>query len=247
MDALARVHRRIATSHRWLNTTSGCSRNYTVDPCSRLLVPRFMCTDHSQGIDVEGSHSPEIFPLPEGIDGSRPGIYELLGTEGTGEEGNGLRVVLGVHGPREYWSGAGGIETAQGGMFAVVETAGRQYKVVAGDTLYTNRQPGEVNGPVVFDKIVLIGTLLWSAFGRPYIPNACVRATVEAQTLTRKIYVIKFKKRKGYRRKIGHRQPITRYLINQVEYSLPSADLIVPHEVKLDPLLPISPTFRPVL
>jgi large subunit ribosomal protein L21 len=182
---------------------------------------------------------PEIFPLPDGVDGSRVGLYEIVGSEGTANDGGGLRSIFGVHGPRQYWPGGGGsLEAAGGGCFAVVEVAGRQYKVTAGDTLYTNRIPGEVNTTITFDKVSLVGTMLWSVFGRPYVPDAAVRATVESQTRSAKVMVTKFKKRKGYRRRKGHRQPITRVHIDAVEYSAPDGDSLVPHEVPYDPLRP---------
>jgi large subunit ribosomal protein L21 len=184
----------------------------------------------------------EIIPLPEGIDGSRIGLYELVGTEGTGPKGDGYRAVFGVHGPREHWPAKGGnIEAAGGGMFACVEVAGKQYKVTAGDTLYAHRIDGEVNSQLVFDKVGIVGTMLWTVFGRPLIPGATVSCTVEAQTLTAKVIVTKFKKRKGYTRRKGHRQPITRLHIDSVDYSLPPVDQIVPHEVVYNPLRPPLP------
>lgn len=182
---------------------------------------------------------PEILPLPEGVDGSRMGLYEIVGSEGTGPNGKGARAVFGVHGPREYWLGGGGnIESAAGGSFAVIDLSGRQYKVMAGDVLYTNRIPGEVNTTISLDRVVLLGTMLYSIFGRPHIPGAVVKATVESQTKTAKVMVTKFKKRKGYLRRNGHRQPITRIHIDSIDYDVPAGNLIVPHEVPYDPMRP---------
>lgn len=185
---------------------------------------------------------PEVLPLPDGVDGSRMGLYEVIGTEGTGENGEGQRTVFGVHGPREYWLGGGGsLESAGGGSFAIVDLGGHQHKVIAGDVLYTNRIPGEVNTAIVLDKVVLVGSMLWSVFGRPFIPGAVVMATVESQTKSAKVMVTKFKKRKGYLRRKGHRQPITRIRVDSIDYEVPEGKLIVPHEVPYDPLRPPMP------
>lgn len=184
---------------------------------------------------------PVVYPLPDGVDGSRVGLYEIVGTEGS-DGGSGLRTIFGVHGPREHWPAQGGnIEAAGGGAFAIVEVAGKQYKVTDDDVLYSHKIRGEVNTGVVFDKVLLYGTMLWSVFGRPYIPGARVMATIESQTKTAKVMVTKYKKRKGYRRRQGHRQPITRLRIDGLEFDMPDPDLIVPHEVEYDPLRPPKP------
>jgi large subunit ribosomal protein L21 len=200
------------------------------------VAQRRLCSSQSrQSLD----EPLEVFPLPEGVDGSRIGLYELIGTEGTGTDGDGYRAVLAVHQPRETWRGMEkSRKGAGGGIFAGVEVAGKQYKVTAGDTLWTHRIDGEVNSQIVLDKVCIVGTVLWSVFGRPRIPAATVTCTVEAQTLTARVIVTKFKKRKGYTRRKGHRQPITRLHIDKVEYALPSADKIVPHEVNYNPLRP---------
>jgi large subunit ribosomal protein L21 len=185
---------------------------------------------------------PEAIPLPEGVDSSKLGLFELVGTEGTGAAGDGFRAVLGVHGPREHWPYNGGsIDAARGGIFAIVEVAGKQYKVTDGDTLYAHRIPGEVSSVVEFDRVSIIGTLDWTVFGRPLIPSAVVKATVESQTRTAKVMVTKFKKRKGYLRRRGHRQLITRLHIDSIDYTLPSSEHIVPHVVAYDPMRPPMP------
>jgi large subunit ribosomal protein L21 len=231
----------------------GCERNLRSRAASRHLGARSefasapaRALSSIEGGDLSaGRHprpEPQVLPLPDGVDGSRIGLFEIVGTEGTGREGNGKRAIFGVHGPREHWIGGGdNLESASGGSFAVIELAGRQYRVVPGDVLYVNRIPGEVNASIVLDKVVLIGSMLWSVFGRPYIPGAVVKATVESQTRTAKVIVTKFKKRKGYLRRQGHRQPITRLHIDSVDYEVPDGKLIVPHEVPYDPRRPPLP------
>jgi len=149
---------------------------------------------------------------------------------------------LSVHGPSHLITAGGKeFEGAAGGIFAIIATSGTQYKVTPGDILYTNRLEGEVNTQISFDKVCLIGTLDWSLFGRPLIREAEVLATVEEQTKSGKVMVTKFKKRKGYRRRQGHRQPITRVRIDEIRYSLPDASQISAYKIPYDPRRPNMP------
>lgn len=184
----------------------------------------------------------EILPLPEGLSGEEFGLYEVLGTEGTGAEGKGFASVLAVHGPPELWTyQKEPLHGASGGSYAVIEAGGTQHKVSADNSLYLNRINGEVNTQVVFDKVLLVGSVAWSIFGRPYIPTAKVIATIEEQTLSGKVIVAKFKKRKGYTRRQGHRQHVTRVRINEVVVDMPTIQNLKPLEMPLDPLRPPLP------
>lgn len=173
-------------------------------------------------------------------------MYEIVGTEGT-YEGKGLTSIFAVHGPPEQWSDKEDIlHGAHGGCFAVFEAGGTQHKVTADNALFLNRIPGDINEKVVFDRVLLVGSVAWSVIGRPYIPTASVVATIEEQTRSAKVMVTKFKKRKGYLRRKGHRQNVTRIRINEVLFDLPDASQLVPFEVELDPNrppLPNSPRF----
>lgn len=188
---------------------------------------------------VEEKKSLEIYPLPDGVSGDRFQLLDIGGTE-VGDDGQ--VTVLAVHGPPELWSRhEEPLYGANGGIFAVIEAGGTQHKVCADNALYLNRIQGEVNTQVVFDKVLLLGTVGWTAFGRPYIGGARVLATIEEQTLSGKVMVTKFKKRKGYMRRKGHRQNVTRVRINEVQFQFPSKELITPHEIELDPLRPPMP------
>ncbi len=195
---------------------------------------RQFCSD----VPKPGQRPLEILPLPEGLSGDKFELYELLGTEGT-DGGKGLTSVFAVHGPPETWSyQEDPLHGANGGCYAVMEAGGRQHKVVADNALYLNRIDGDVNEQVVFDKVLLVGSIAWSVFGRPYIPTAKVLATIEEQTLSGKVIVAKFKKRKGYRRRQGHRQNVTRVRINEVVFDMPTVDGMKPLEIALDPFRP---------
>lgn len=181
-------------------------------------------------------------PLPPGLSNDRFGLYEVLETSKDMGETKGQNAVVAIHGPPELWLPRGIEEHgASGGLWAVIGTSGTQYKVMKGDVLYTNRQAGEVNTQVAFDWVLAIGAFDWTLFGRPLIRGAKVLATVEEQTKSAKVMVAKFKKRKGYLRRKGHRQPITRFRIDEIVYQWPTADMIKPYEVPYNPRRPPVP------
>ncbi len=102
-------------------------------------------------------------------------------------------------------------------MYAVFKTGGKQYRVGAGDRLRVEKLPGNVGDSVAFDEVLLVhsdnqGTKL----GRPLVGGAKVEAKIVAQGLGRKIIVFKFRRRKNYRRKRGHRQPFTALEITNI-------------------------------
>ncbi|XP_041992229.1 50S ribosomal protein L21, chloroplastic-like [Salvia splendens] len=102
-------------------------------------------------------------------------------------------------------------------VFAVVMVGGRQYIVFPGRYIYTQRLKGaSVNDKVTLNKVLLVGTKTSAYIGKPIVPNATVEAVVEEQTLDKKVIVFKYKKKKNYRRNIGHRQPITRIRITSI-------------------------------
>ena len=93
-------------------------------------------------------------------------------------------------------------------MYAVIQTGGKQYRVEQGDKLRVEKLPGDVGAKVVFDKVLLVGGEALKV-GRPLLEGAKVEATITAQDRAKKIIVFKFRRRKNYRRKQGHRQPFT--------------------------------------
>ncbi|PPR95032.1 hypothetical protein GOBAR_AA25629 [Gossypium barbadense] len=102
-------------------------------------------------------------------------------------------------------------------IFAVVMIGGRQYIVFPGRYLYTQRLKGaNVNDKIVLNKVLLVGTKTTTYIGKPVVTNAAVHAVVEEQGLNPKVVVFKYKKKKNYRRNIGHRQPNTRIRITGI-------------------------------
>ena len=94
-------------------------------------------------------------------------------------------------------------------MYAIIEEAGRQHKVTAGDTLLIDRQIGENEKTIKFDRVLLVGGQGEPKIGLPALANASVSADVIGEEKGKKIDIQKYKRRKGYHKKIGHRQ---RYL-----------------------------------
>jgi large subunit ribosomal protein L21 len=102
-------------------------------------------------------------------------------------------------------------------MYAVVSTGGKQYKVQKGETLRIEKIPGEVGGKVTLDQVLLVADGESIRVGRPMIEKAAVQASIVEQDKAKKILVFKYKRRKRYRRKAGHRQPYTAIRIDDIE------------------------------
>lgn len=100
-------------------------------------------------------------------------------------------------------------------MYAVIKTGGKQYRVQEGDRLRVEKLPGDVGHAITFDEVLMVGGDK-VAIGKPLVPGAKVTATITAQDRAKKIIVFKFRRRKNYRRKRGHRQPYTELKITGV-------------------------------
>ncbi|MBC7258804.1 MAG: 50S ribosomal protein L21 [Chloroflexi bacterium] len=102
-------------------------------------------------------------------------------------------------------------------MYAVVETGGKQYKVQVGQTIEVDKLPFAVGEKVSLDKVLLVATDKGVKVGNPNVEGAKVEATVTLQDAYRKILVFKYRPKKRYRRKLGHRQEFTRLRIDRIE------------------------------
>ena len=94
-------------------------------------------------------------------------------------------------------------------MYAIIEDGGRQYKVTSGDTILIDREAKEGEKSIKFDRVLLVGGEGEPKIGLPMLANATVTADVIGEKQGKKIDIQKYKRRKGYHKKIGHRQ---RYL-----------------------------------
>lgn len=102
-------------------------------------------------------------------------------------------------------------------MYAVIETGGQQFKVEAGQTLNVEKLPGEVGSEVTLDKVLLVKTEKDVLVGNPYLESAKVTGEIVDQDRAKKVIVFKFKRRKGYKKKNGHRQFRTKIKIAKIE------------------------------
>jgi large subunit ribosomal protein L21 len=101
-------------------------------------------------------------------------------------------------------------------MFAVIETGGKQYKVRPGQIVEVELLPLAPGSTVELDKVLLVSTTSETLVGQPYVEGAQVQATVQRQGRGEKLIVFKFKSKKRYRRKTGHRQNYTYITVNDV-------------------------------
>ncbi|MDY0212182.1 MAG: 50S ribosomal protein L21 [Desulfuromonadaceae bacterium] len=101
-------------------------------------------------------------------------------------------------------------------MYAVIKTGGKQYKVSEGDTIKVEKLAGEAGESIEISDVLMVGGEEVK-IGAPLLPNAKVTALIVEQGKDKKILVFKSKRRKGYRKTNGHRQPITRLRITGIE------------------------------
>ncbi len=101
-------------------------------------------------------------------------------------------------------------------MYAVIETGGKQYKVQEGDVVFVEKLEAGDGTIVTFDKVLAVSNEGNVTFGKPLLENASVSAKVLGQGKDKKVIVFKYKPKKGYRNKTGHRQPYTKVQIDKI-------------------------------
>lgn len=97
-------------------------------------------------------------------------------------------------------------------MKAIFVTGGKQYYVSEGETIFVEKLDTEVGKDVTFDEVLMVNDVV----GNPTVKDATVVATVEKQGKQKKITVFKYKPKKKYRKKQGHRQPYTKLTIKSI-------------------------------
>ena len=110
----------------------------------------------------------------------------------------------------------GGWSMKDAAMYAVVETGGKQYKVEPGGTVQVEKLFAEVGATVELERVLLVGDGDALEVGQPTVTGARVVAEVVAQEKAPKIIVFRYKRKVRYRRKTGHRQPLTRLLVKEI-------------------------------
>ena len=101
-------------------------------------------------------------------------------------------------------------------MTAIIVTGGKQYKVAEGDTLFIEKLPVEAGDTVKFDQVLAVLGDDEATFGTPVVEGASVEASVVKNGKGKKIRIFKYKPKKGYRKRQGHRQPYTKVTIEKI-------------------------------
>jgi len=101
-------------------------------------------------------------------------------------------------------------------MYAIVDIAGQQFKVETGKQFFVNRLASEAGASVEFDKVLLLDKEGNVKVGAPYVAGAVVKATVLEHCKADKVIIFKKKRRKGYQKKNGHRQYLTKIQIESI-------------------------------
>ena len=100
--------------------------------------------------------------------------------------------------------------------YAIIETGGKQYRVHVGDRLSVEKLPVDAGQDITFDRVLMVGGNGEPKVGAPLLEGATVAAQVEDQYRGPKIIIFKFKAKKRYRRRTGHRQSLTRVAITAI-------------------------------
>lgn len=101
-------------------------------------------------------------------------------------------------------------------MYAIIATGGKQYKVQEGDVIFVEKIGADVDSTVEFNEVVAVSKDGKLTVGKPVVDGASVVGKVLAQGKEKKVIVFKYKPKKDYRRKYGHRQPYTKIQIEKI-------------------------------
>ncbi len=102
-------------------------------------------------------------------------------------------------------------------MYAVIETGGKQHRVKPGQVLEVDRLPQARGSEITFGRVLMLVDGDQVKTGTPVVPGVRVAATVMAHPRGRKVLVGKFRPKKRYRRRVGHRQPLSRVRVDRID------------------------------
>jgi len=100
-------------------------------------------------------------------------------------------------------------------MYAVIKTGGKQYRVKSGDKIFVEKLEGEIGATINLDQVLMLGGESVK-LGKPLVAGAKVAAKILEHGRGEKLIIFKFRRRKNYRRKNGHRQPFTTLQITDI-------------------------------
>lgn len=101
-------------------------------------------------------------------------------------------------------------------MYAIIETGGKQYKVSEGDIITVEKLAVEAGSEYTFDKVLVLAKEGDIKVGAPYVEGAAVTAEVIGDGKAKKVVIYKYKPKKGFHKKKGHRQPYTMLKIGSI-------------------------------
>ena len=101
-------------------------------------------------------------------------------------------------------------------MYAIIKTGAKQHKVSEGDVLFVEKLAGDKGTEIIFDEVLMVSDDSTAKIGKPFVAGAKVVGEVVAQTKGPKLIIGKMKRRKGYRKKTGHRQQLTSMKIKKI-------------------------------
>ena len=101
-------------------------------------------------------------------------------------------------------------------MYAVILTGGKQHKIEQGEKIKVEKLEGNAGDSITFDKVLFVGTGAEPKIGTPYVDGATVEAKIIRQDRASKVMVYKKKRRKGFEKRYGHRQPYTEVEITKI-------------------------------
>lgn len=101
-------------------------------------------------------------------------------------------------------------------MYAIIETGGKQYKVAEGDVITVEKLSVEAGQDFTFDKVLVLAKGDDVKVGAPYVEGAVVTASVIGDGKAKKVVIYKYKPKKGFHKKKGHRQPFTKLQIKSI-------------------------------
>ena len=101
-------------------------------------------------------------------------------------------------------------------MYAILKTAGKEYRVAKGDLIRVDKMEGKVGDPVTLKDVLMVSQEGEVQVGTPFIPNAVVTGEIVQHVKDKKVLIFKMKRRKNYRRLKGHRQTYTYLKVNDI-------------------------------
>ena len=129
-------------------------------------------------------------------------------------------------------------------MYAIVETGGKQYRVSEGDVITVERLEAEVGSKVELDRVLVLGEGEDLKVGTPYISGAAVIAEVVEHGKAKKVIIFKYKSKKDYRKKQGHRQPYTMLKIENLNGTATTKAEAAAEPVKAAPAAKVSASMK---